>query len=158
MIDIPLYKHPVEIHFTRFIRKLGEHLGWDYRDMGGKYKWEQETRERLCAEHGIDYNVWGKKPYNEMDADEKAFHDVYRAEMAKAPPYLDAWHWLADHAFDVTGNGCSTSLSSEYIEPGVYEEGEVPKHAMTVIRAIFDAVPEDHPARDEDGINFYITW
>lgn len=157
-MDIPIYSRSVEIDFNPFVHQLEALHGWNYRDMAGKYKWIAATRDRLCAEHGIDYNVWGKIPYSEMNDEQKAFHDIYRAEMSKEPPYQDVWHWLIDHAFYEVNNGCSATLSTDIIDDWEDDEDGMPDYVRTFIEAVFAAVPEDHPARDDYGINFYIHW
>ena len=152
-MDIPVRPYRVEILFNEFMENLEKVHGWDYRDMAGKYKWMLETRERLCAEHNIDYAVWGYKAPADMDDKELEFQGIYLAEMKNTPEYQDVWHWLIDNAFHEVRNGSSECLSLELIDYPV-----VPDYVEKVFRAIFDAVPEDHPARSGDDINFYICW
>lgn len=158
MIDIPVRPQRVEILFGPFMDNLEKLCGWNHRDMAGKYKWQQDTRKRLSAEHNIDFTVWSHKAPSTMTTEELKFLELYNNEMAKSPDYQDAWHWLVDNAFREVSNGSSQHLNVDYIEDDIIEDLEIPDYVVTVLRAIFDAVPEDHPARDYDGINFYISW
>lgn len=167
-MEIPLYEFPTCIDFNDFMDALGEKYGWNYRDMAGKYTTEgREKTKALKAqwlkengyegkEHVLDVPVGSKIDWpvgsEEMNLRIEINQKFNRIEKAYEVPYQDVWHWLMDNAFYDISNG-----SMQYLAVDLIDE-DTPDYVQTVLNAIYETVPEDHPARKYGSINFYVHW
>jgi hypothetical protein len=151
---IPMKNFRPVIDFFPFMYLVEEKYNFKFRDMAGKSLWEKETRDRVCFEHGYDYNVWGKIAPADMTAEELEFKKIFYAELDKSPPYLDTWHFMLDHDFyDLNRGSCRTMKLEESV---IYS---YPGYVQTVYRAIKECV-QDNPAynKTNEHVNFWIDW
>lgn len=158
-MKIPMKKQKPMIDFNPFMDALEEKYDFKYRDMMRKYKWIKETQERLCAEHGIDYEVWGKRSPLEMDKKSLVFKDIYDSEMKRQPPYRDGWHYFLENDFSELRRGGANYMYFVYDEESgtVLFEDNVPDWIQPLYQAIFNEV-KDHEAFDGESVTFHIDW
>ncbi len=80
-------------------------------------------------------------------------HDMNKVYANPEAEYANVWHWIMDHYY--------------LDEPGVHlfdvnsplQDDNTPDYVRIVLKAIDEAVPADHVARDNEGsIRFHITW
>ena len=152
--EIPMKAHVPMINFNPFIHLVEAKYGFDYRDMGDRYGWHKKRQDILKVKFpSVDYVAWSHIRPADMTDLEMEYYDAYSELSKQEPPYLDVWHWLIEHAFqDDLCNG-----SHQFLHLDVLER-DAPDYVKTVLNAIFESIPEDHPARTKEGINFWIEW
>jgi hypothetical protein len=170
-MDIPLHEYPVCIDFHPFVEELEKKYGFKMHDMAGLYSAEGRAERNLQRDKWLIENGYAGKAYV-LNAPEGSVHDwakdseemllrieintkIRDVEEKWDRPYQNVWHWLISKPFEDLNRGGVNYLSKDWLD-SPYEK--TPDYVLTFLKAVFDEIPEDHPAFDGESVKFHVDW
>lgn len=149
-MEIPMMVFAPTINFTEFMHLLREKYKFDYRDMAGRYVWQNAVIDEFKEKYGDAFiKAYATKP-DDYTANERIIIDEYYVQIKEQPEYLDAWHYLLDNDFDDFQKGTVRYLDLNNID-------NHPEWVRPFYKYVLAEV-KNNPAYKDGLVRFFIDW